>query len=406
MGNRETVNIIIEHTLQDGADNDIMDLSEVSGIVVKTMRKKEIETRYANKIKTRKDGKQFYVYINRKQITAVTKEGLYEKLYEMEYGRFRATLEELFPQWLIWRRDYTNISSKSLREYVILWKTFLEKEKDFISTPITDIKTKTLLNLFRKWTKDGTLPKKRFANIKSLLNGIYQYSLEELEIIEMNPIRNINTKRLPFKPVNNSNDVFTVEERKKLLDHLQGNMDIYALAICFDFHMILRISELLALKWSSIQGDYIRIQGQKLAHYEMRDDLTFETRQTVNVDHIKGKTDEGYRNQILTPKTKEILEMVRAQNPDGEYIFMKNGKQLYMETFNKYLRNCCSEVNIKRRSSHKVRFTVASILYTEGVPLMTLQKMLGHTTAAMTMHYLRQVNTIEESAQVICDALG
>lgn len=43
----------------------------------------KLKDKYKDKIKKRKDGKQYYIYINRKQICGKTEDELYEKLYNL-----------------------------------------------------------------------------------------------------------------------------------------------------------------------------------------------------------------------------------------------------------------------------------------------------------------------------------
>jgi len=154
-----------------------------------------------------------------------------------------------------------------------------------------------------------------------------RYAIEQ-EIIQINPIDNVDTKQFTFKPVNNSNDVFTISDREKLLEHLKDNQNIYALAIRLDFHLVARIGELLALRWSDIEGDYIHIQGQCVREMKMNDDLSFSKRTYENVNHVKGYANEGFRYMPITPECRNILDEIRKLNPDGEFILMKNGKQL------------------------------------------------------------------------------
>ncbi|MCL2719130.1 MAG: tyrosine-type recombinase/integrase [Lachnospiraceae bacterium] len=137
---------------------------------------------------------------------------------------------------------------------------------------------------------------------------------------------------------------------------------MYSLAIQFDFHVVMRIGELLALRFEDIEGDYIHIQAQRLTDFTMNDDLSFQPREYVNANHIKGHTNDGFRYQPLTPKAKEILEKVKEKNPNGKYIFMTDGHQLTADTFNDRLHRYCRKAGVKGRSSHKIRFTVASTL--------------------------------------------
>lgn len=382
--------------------DDTLTLSEISEQILYMKKKQEIERKYKDRIKTRKDGRP-YVYINRVQIVAPTYIALIDKLYEMEYGRTNSSLADLFKEWMLWRRDFTPVCDKTLKEDVNNWKRYLQDEP-LAQIPLKDIFPKDFIQLFRKWTKDRQMTRKKFNNVKSLINGIYYYAIED-GIVEHNPVKDINSKQFSFKPVNNDDDVFTIEERKKLLAHLADNDDMYSLAVQLDFQLIVRIGELLSLRWSDISNGNIHIQSQLLTERKMNDDLTFEKREHINVDHVKGNTDKGYRFQPLTDEAIKILEKIREQNPDGEFILMKDGRQLNANTFNRWLKRYCEECDIPVRSSHKIRFCVASILYDAGIPLTVLQQLLGHTTTAMTLHYLRRVTPTKDTTNLINSAL-
>lgn len=60
--------------------DDTLSLSEISEKVLYMKRKQEIERKYKEKIKTRKDGRQYYIYINRKQYTSTSYEGLFSSV--------------------------------------------------------------------------------------------------------------------------------------------------------------------------------------------------------------------------------------------------------------------------------------------------------------------------------------
>lgn len=393
----------LQNSLLALLNNGTLTLSEFSEKMLMMTKKREIQKKYSNQIKTRSNDGRFYIYINRKQITASTQKELIDKLYELEYGRANSSLTDLFPEWMIWRRDCTAVTDKTLRMDVNSWKQYLQDEP-LAQIPLTELQPKDFIRLFRKWTKDRQMTRKQFNNVKSLINGIYYYAIED-GIVEHNPIKDVNSKQFPFKPVNNDDDVFTVADRKKLLAHLASNDDMYSLAIQLDFQLVCRIGELLSLRWTDISNGNIHIQSQLVTERTMNDDLTFSKRNHVNVDHVKGNTDKGYRFQPLTDEAVKILEKIRELNPDGEFILMKNGRQLNANSFNRWLKRYCEECDIPVHSSHKIRFCVASILYDAGIPLTVLQQLLGHTTTAMTLHYLRRVTPTKDTVNLINSAL-
>lgn len=402
-GGGDTLNLE-NNILPSSFFDDTLSPSEIAEKIEKMRQNKFLVEKYRDKIKTRKDGRQIYVLINRKQISATTIEALYDKLWEIEFGRRNSTLASLYPEWLLWKRDNTAVCAKTLKEYNFIWEKIM-KGHSLTEIPLKKLTIKDFIAFFRELTKTREITKKKFTNIKSLLNGIYAYAIEE-DIVNHNPIRDIDCKQFSFKPVNHSNEAFSINERELLINHLKENDNIYSLAIQLDFCLVLRIGELLALKWSDIEGNNIHIQSQLLTDAELKNDLTFTQRSYVNVDHVKGNTDKGFRYQPLTEKTIDILNRIKKVNPDGEFILMQNGKQLLSDTFNEYLKKYCIEVGIKPRSSHKIRFTNASILYDSGMPLANLQSLLGHTTSAMTLHYIRPVTPTETTKQIMMSALG
>ena len=77
-------------------------------------RKNHIVKKYGSKIKERSNGKQFYIYIERKQISAPNYDALIEKLYDLEFGKFNATITDLYPEWLLWKRELIISSAEKI----------------------------------------------------------------------------------------------------------------------------------------------------------------------------------------------------------------------------------------------------------------------------------------------------
>lgn len=357
------------------------------------IKKKKVNSVHTGKIYERKDGR-FITRVSEngeeKQVSGKSEADLYTKLYDFYFGKSNSTLETLYPQWLKWREEQASVSPKTIKENSYLWNAYL-KDTPISKVPIRLLKPKDFIKFFREVTKGGEITRKRFNDMKSVLNGIIYYAIE-LEIIEHNYLRDINYKQFRYKAENNNILPFTEEERLKIIAHLP-NDNLYSLALKFDFHMILRIGELKGLKWSDIKGDYIYIQR-------------FINDDNEIIEDIKGHQEEGRRFIPLTATAKQLLERIREINPNSEFLFVHDGIPLATVTFNRRLKKCCKELGIEYRSSHKVRFSTASIMYKNGVGAPELQKMLGHTTLAMTTHYLRSVTPEEETLLKMNSVLG
>ena len=401
MPNKDSAKLL-QSLLEDGK----MELSEVLDMCDMVNKKKIIREKYQNKIKHRKDDDRYYIYINRKQVIAKSEDALYQKLYDLEYGTQTYSMSDIFPLWLKWKRDNTAVTGRTLRIYTEQWDKYFA-DHSIINKPIKDVTAKDFTELFRKWTSKRQLSTKMFNNLKSLCNGIYSYAISELEIVSFNPIKGMDMRQFPMKPVaNNDDNVFTDADRKLLLNHLKDDSDPYALAISFDFNVTMRFAELSALRQEDYKDGVMKIRSQHLLDVDMNDDLTFSENRFINSDHVKGNTEHGFRSIPLNDTARACVEKAISLNPGGEFIFMFDDKQLSVSTFNARLRRYCKEIGIPYRSSHKIRFCVASILYQNGMPLTELKRLLGHSTTAMTLHYLRNVSADSHTLDIMQSALG
>ena len=254
---------------------------------------------------------------------------------------------------------------------------------------------------------DFAITSKRLSNILSVLNGILRRCVSR-KIIEHNLLSDVDMKifRKRCKPQNSNKDNYTQEERQRILDYLADKTDIYALAIRFSFFVPLRISETCAIKYSDVRNGQLHIQRAQRTCQKMNDDLTFDARYLTNEERIKGNKASGFRTIPLTDTALSIIEQTHRLYPDTEYLFMRDGEQILANTFNEALMKICKELNIKYRSSHQIRFTVATLLFENGIPITQLSTLLGHADTAMTWHYIRKQEPDTQTADIMKSVLG
>lgn len=314
----------------------------------------------------------------------------YTELY-LDKTRKNVTLRELFEEWMIYRRDETAAKAGTIRKDKIEWGKFY-RDSILADTRVADIKPIDLIRFFRKVTKDREYTRKRITNARSLLSGMLSYAVEE-EIITHNPILDVNFKQFTYKPVQNQSDnVFTKDEVKKLLTYLRNINEPYSLAIQLAFCLFIRIGELKALTWANIdvENRSVYLNSQITQEPTLNDDLSFSRKEIKVENYIKGCTSHGFRKEYLTDNALAVLEKAKELNPEGEFVFMPYGRPMTTERFNVYLKRYCNAVGIPYHSSHKIRFYSASVAY-NGHNLATISKMMGHSQTATTMHYLRDV---------------
>ena len=305
------------------------------------------------------------------------------------------TLEELFKKWLIYKRDYTSAKPKTIQEYMNDYNKFI-RDTELAKMCVKDITPIILIRFFRKLTKNRLYTYKRISNVRSILNGLMSYAIEE-EIISYNPVRDVNLKTFAYKPVENQRgNVFTEDDTIKLLSYLKNIDDEpYALAIQLFFYLFIRIGELKSIKIEDInlEEKNIYLHTQALTERVLNDDLTFSSREVTISNQMKGYTSHGYRYQYLTDEAVEIVKKALALNPNGTYLFEPQGKLMTTDRFNRRLKKYCEECGVKYHSSHKIRFFNASTSFLHGTDISIISKCMGHSQIATTMHYLRDVSS-------------
>lgn len=229
-----------------------------------------------------------------------------------------------------------------------------------------------------------------------------------MKSVPHNPLNDVDMSvfRNRCKPKNTSKDNYSLAERSAILEYLAPKTDIFSLAISLSMYLCIRIGELTAIRPEDIFNGMLHINRSKRIVQSMNDDLTFSKRYVTNDERIKGNKDSGFREIPLTEKALSIINRTISLYPNNEYLFMDNGRQLSGDAFNRHLKNVCDALGIKYRSSHQIRFSVATMLYESGqIPITQLSIMLGHSNTNTTWHYIRQSKPDNTTLQTMCSIL-
>ena len=230
-----------------------------------------------------------------------------------------------------------------------------------------------------------------------MINNMFVFAMDN-EMITSNPVQAVSTKGLKFKLLEKTIKAYTPKQRKQLLDYLNSlkPQTGYSLAIRMCLYLPVRVGEIIGVKASDIDFDSGTMMIKRQVGSERKvtvdiskKEVTFGRRVLRDKDP-KGNPEYSIRSVPLTPEAQAIAKEARRHNPFGEYLFMEYGRPLYNDTFNDWLRKYSKAAGVPYLSSHKLRFTVASILYNggHGIDIKMLQRILGHSNLAMTLHYV------------------
>ena len=315
----------------------------------------------------------------RRSVAKKTREALEEQivLYYLDQKQQKAekvekkeiTLENYFPIWLKVKAQETNNSNYAKRIHDD-WKRYYLNDP-IIKKPLLEMKTLEL----KEWARDKIttlhLTKKQYINMSIIIRQVYDYLVEH-EMLSVNPYRQfkINSKLYTAPPKKRpETEVFNEKEEDLVKTYL---MEEYLreptittpLAILLNFYLGLRAGELVALKKSDIlpDGKYIHIQWMEARQFRLTPEGNCVQYVTI-VPHTK--TDQGDRVIYLVPEAREILALILKCNeelglgtgPEDGIFYNRYGDPLRTWTLEKYYRRICKELDLVRKSNHKVRKT-------------------------------------------------
>lgn len=334
----------------------------------------------------------------RKTIRAQSEEELLDKLiplYFQDSHLDKLTFYKLYEEWLEYKKTVTN-SPNTIKRYTQHYKKYFEP------SALHDKKIKRIDELLletecNQIVKEFNLTRKEWANIKTILTGMYSYAIRKKYLLE-NPIEKVQI-HVKFKQIvkkTGTTETYNTDELKKLNQYLDRmyteTNDTIFLAVKLNFLLGLRVGELVALKWE----DYCNINHLHIVREEVRnqDTNTYEV-----VEHTKSNRD---RFVVLVPKAINLLQKIEHI---GEYIFIKNGKRITSRQVAYVLEKYAERQGLTTKSTHKMRKTFASNLNASGVPLDCIRELLGHSNLNTTLGYIYNPLTEEETYRLISKAL-
>lgn len=242
------------------------------------------------------------------------------------------------------------------------------------------------------------------ANIRKALSIAVK-----LDVIPSNPADKIERpKKAQF-----IGDFYTLDELHLLFE--KSKDDPLELVILIASFYGLRRSEVLGLKWSSIDFDknIITIKHKVVQRNAKKN------RTLLLKDKTKNKS--SYRSLPLLPSIAEVLKDYKDKIKENkklcgnsyitkyeDYICVDcTGKLFRPEYITDHFRLLLKNNNLRHIRFHDLRHSCASLLLANGVPMKAIQEWLGHSTYSTTANFYTHLedNYKTESANVLLNVL-
>lgn len=259
--------------------------------------------------------------------------------------------------------------------------------------PLTDVQPRET----ELWLRQLDLSSKSKAHVRNIIRTILEYAMwAGLMDFRRNPMSLVRVEGATQR-VRQPRSL-TVEEFGKLAEQLSDPFRTMAVvAVCFG----LRVSELLALRWSDVDwlNSTLKIERRIVAQ---------------QVDNVK--TSGSRRKFKIDASLLEVFKRWRQTTQfadEADWIFaspMQLGRLPYTDSgFWRVLNDASTEAGIGRIGTHTFRHTFRSWLDAVGTAIAVQQKMMRHADIGTTMNIYGDVVTDEMAlahTKVVGLALG
>jgi len=200
----------------------------------------------------------------------------------------------------------------------------------------------------------------------SAIRSFFSYLERKAQLIDQNPAKELELPKQKKKLVR----YLDLESSKELLAHISGKNEVrdYCIITLF-LNCGMRVSELVGINLTDIQGDRLRVLGKG-----NRERMLYLNDACLDA-----------LNAYLT--IRRGITDVRAKDANALFISQKRNR-ISTETVKWLVKKYCAFAGLDPKISvHKLRHTSATLMHRGGVDLRVLQEILGHKNLNTTEIY-------------------
>lgn len=392
MNNEELLKYAIEH--------DMINMSCIEEQINMNKRKELLE-KHPYKIWEGSDGK-YHTYLPDEAKKRVLRKRNTQKEIEdliIEFWKEKQenpTIKEIFNEWIEFKRLH-NIQNQTVDRYRRDFNTYFSDIKD---KKIKSVDECDLNDFLVDIVFSHNMTAKAFSNVRILVRGIWirakKKKLIDFRVNEV--LEELEISKKDFAKPEIKEEVYTDEERERMIGYLENNLDLINLGLLLIFATGIRVGELSALRTEDIFNNKICISRTEISYELKRGKYTYEVRDFP-------KTEAGIREIYISNEFKKYLAVLKRWAFGREWAFEKNKKRIRTYQFQSRLRYICTKkLKMKVKSPHKIRKTYASLLVDSGIPENIIISQMGHTDIRTTKkHYYRNHYNGEDVEKIVSD---
>jgi integrase len=298
-----------------------------------------------------------------------------------------AILGQLMYSWLF-EVVKLKVKASSFQRYEGIYRNYI-KESELYGLKISDLKSIQIQRYYNKLFGNDTSGNV-IKNLNKLLKQFLNYAVDEGYLLK-NPISGKKIVIPSEKKIDNGEiEIFTNDEIERLKKSLEGHR-LKGL-ILMALGTGLRQGELLALKWDDIDNLEIKVDKTIRRVTIINSDGSRNTEVILQSPKSKSSNRTVPIPSSLIPvleehNKKQKLEKLKAGHYyiDDNFVFPTiTGTPINTKNLFKSYKALLIKAKIEHKKFHSLRHTYATKLFEYGVPLKTVQTLLGHSDLSIT----------------------
>lgn len=354
-------------------------------------------SRKGENIHKRKDGRWEGRYIKYHDSAG---KAIYGSVYGKSYTEVRKKLNE-FKYLIATNKLPQNEQTVSFGEVIFLWlekNRFQLKDQSYskyrqlielhilpelgnhrASDIDSDVLNNFLIGKLTKGRSDGTggLAPSYVKTMSFILSSCVEYAVKK------GYCRALSDDLLSLKNRKAEIKVFSLEEQKKIENHMRSNFSNRNIGILLSLYTGMRLGEVCALMWEDIDFNnqiihvkhtINRIINQNAKKNEPKTRLVIDSAKTFSSDRI-------------VPIPAILTGLLKRKKSNKPYVMVGN-KYPFVDprTYENYFHKCLKECDIRDNNYHTLRHTFATRCIEAGMDIKSLSEILGHASVNITLN--------------------
>jgi len=304
--------------------------------------------------------------------------------------------------WLWNIEKYSGNKSSSFERYEGIYRNYI-KNTGIGLLNMSDTKKLAIQKYYNDLKAEGK-GYSQIKNLHKLLNKFFGYA-ETDGYITKNPCKGIKI------PKDNEDDLedddivietFTQDEIKTIVSSLEHQKIRYI--IMFALLTGARQGEILALDKTDIKGDVVKINKTVRTAKVYNDEQNYHYEKKTTKPKSKTSNREVPIPEILKPEIKKLEKLVAEEKlklgpdyTDNNLLFPSlTGTYIDANNLIKSWKRVLSKANVPYKKFHALRHTYATRLFENSTSIVTVSRLLGHSTIKTTEIYTHVLNDIKE----------